>query len=121
MRPYLRAANVYICPMRDGGGTRLKILDALAMGKPIVSTTLGCEGIRVEPGRNVLLADTPTEFVAQIRRVFEDGDLRETLAAEGRRLVEAQYAWHVVGDGLEHVYRSIGVSARQRREQELAS
>ena len=64
VRPYLSRAEIYLCPMRDGGGTRVKILDALAMAKPIVSTTMGCEGIDVTPGVDVLIADTPDAFVS---------------------------------------------------------
>ena len=69
VRPYLDRAEIYLCPMRDGGGTRLKILDALSMSKPIVSTTMGCEGIDITPGLDVLLADTPDEFVEQVARL----------------------------------------------------
>ena len=91
VRPYLRRAMIYVCPMRDGGGTRLKILDALAMGKPIVSTTLGCEGISVEPGKHVLLADTPSEFVMQTKALFDNDRLRAAIVdggpEDGRDLV----------------------------------
>ncbi len=113
VRPYLRSAEVYICPIRDGGGTRLKILDALAMGKAIVSTTIGCEGIDVEHGKNVLIADTPVEFTAQVKRVIEDPQLREMLGREGRRLVEAKYSWKVIGKALGHIYKSLLTSKKR--------
>jgi glycosyltransferase involved in cell wall biosynthesis len=93
VRPYFRAATAAICPVRDGGGTRLKVLDALAQGRPLVTTTIGCEGLAVVPERDALIADTPPDFVRQIARVFDDGELRMRLAESGRRLVEAHYSW----------------------------
>ncbi|HWR97505.1 MAG TPA: glycosyltransferase [Candidatus Methanoperedens sp.] len=104
VRPYMGRAGVYLCPMRDGGGTRLKILDALAMGKAIVSTSIGCEGIDVTPNKNVLIADTPGEFVSQIARVASDSQLREELGLEGRRLVETTYSWRAIGATLGAIY-----------------
>ncbi len=105
VRPYLAKAQVYLCPMRDGGGSRLKILDALAMGKPIVATTMAYEGISVTPDLNVLVADTPDDFVRQIGRLFDDRDLRSTLADEARRFVMEHYSWSVIGDHLGDNYR----------------
>ena len=105
VRPYLAEAQVYLCPMRDGGGTRLKILDALAMGKPIVATTMAYEGISVTPDLNVLVADTPNDFVRQIGRLFDDRDLRTALADEARRFVLEHYSWSVIGDHLGDNYR----------------
>ena len=67
VRPYMEKAQIYLCPMRDGGGTRLKILDALSMGMPIVATQMALEGIHVEPERDVLVADTPAQFVSQLQ------------------------------------------------------
>jgi glycosyltransferase involved in cell wall biosynthesis len=107
VRPFLAKAQVYLCPMRDGGGTRLKILDALAMGKPIVATTMAYEGISVTPDLNVLVADTPDDFVRQIGRLFDDRDLRNTLADEARRFVMGHYSWSVIGDHLGDSYRQI--------------
>ena len=107
VRPYLAEAQVYLCPMRDGGGTRLKILDALAMGKPIVATTMAYEGISITPDVNVLIADTPSEFVRQIGRLFDDRDLCRTLADAARRFVMDNYSWSVIGDRLGDNYRRL--------------
>jgi glycosyltransferase involved in cell wall biosynthesis len=107
VRPYLAEAQVYLCPMRDGGGTRLKILDALAMGKPIVATTMAYEGISITPNVNVLVADTPSEFVRQIGRLFDDRDLCSTLADAARRFVMEHYSWSVIGDRLGDNYRRL--------------
>jgi sugar transferase (PEP-CTERM/EpsH1 system associated) len=107
VRPYLDKAEVYLCPMRDGGGTRLKILDALSMGKAIVSTTMGVEGIDVIAEKHVLLADTPEEFVTQIGRVINDVDLRKRLAKEAREFVTQHYSWPVIGEKLGRIYHTI--------------
>jgi len=104
VRPYFDEAQIYICPMRDGGGTRLKILDALAMGKPMVSTVRGCEGIEVVDGRHVLLADDPERFAGAIVQLAGDAGLRARLAEAGRSLVERTYSWEVIGDHLGRIY-----------------
>lgn len=120
VRPYLQRAMIYICPMRDGGGTRLKILDALATGKPIVSTTIGCEGIRVEPGTHALLADTPSDFVGQIRRLLDNDLLRQKLATESRRMAEQIYSWRVIGAHLRDVYDSLCPETADADRRQLA-
>lgn len=97
VRPYMDRAQIYLCPMRDGGGTRLKILDALAMAKPIVATTMALEGIDVAAGSDVLVADTPQQFVAQVRRVVEDDRLRASLQANARSFAERNFSWPVIG------------------------
>ena len=107
VREYIAKAQVYLCPMRDGGGTRLKILDALAMAKPIVATTMAYEGISVAPEKNVLVADTPEAFVRQIGRLVADSTLREKIGAEARKFVIENYSWPVIGEQLEKCYQSI--------------
>lgn len=107
VRPHLAEAEVYLCPMRDGGGTRVKILDALSMGKAIVSTTMGCEGIDVTPGKDVLTADSPQDFVDQILRLRGDAALRKSLGREARRIAVESYSWPVIGNNLSAVYRRL--------------
>lgn len=97
VRPYMNRAQVYLCPMRDGGGTRLKILDALSMGIPIVATTMALEGIDVVPETDVLVADDPSAFVRQVKRLVEDPALQAKLSANGRAYVERNFAWPVIG------------------------
>jgi hypothetical protein len=82
-----------IVPLRIGGGTRLKILEAMAMGKAIVSTNLGAEGIDVEHDRDTLLADTPEEFAQQVQRALDDPALRARLGAAARRTAVDHYGW----------------------------
>jgi glycosyltransferase involved in cell wall biosynthesis len=107
VRPYLSRAEIYLCPMRDGGGTRVKILDALAMGKAIVSTTMACEGIDVTPGKNVLFANSPREFVEQIQRLRNDATLRVNLGREARKFVVDHYSWPVIGRNLSAIYKRL--------------
>lgn len=104
VRPYFEEALIYVCPIRDGGGTRLKILDALSMGKPIVATTIAVEGIKVIPDKHVLIADSPEQFVAQFVKLIENKDLREILSVEGRKLVEENYDWAKIGKKMNNIY-----------------
>jgi len=107
VRPYMERAQVYLCPMRDGGGTRLKILDALSMGTPIVATALALEGIQVEHEREVLVAQTPQQFVEQIRRLTEDDGLRHRLSTNGRSFVERHFSWPVIGRRMEETFAGL--------------
>jgi len=102
--PYLERAGVFVVPLRAGGGMRVKILNAMAQGLPIVSTTLGAEGISVVPGEHVLLADTAADFAAAVLRLLEDPVLAARLGAAGRRLVERTYDYRVACRALDDVY-----------------
>jgi glycosyltransferase involved in cell wall biosynthesis len=93
VRPAIASSTVCVVPLRVGGGTRLKILQAMALGTPVVATSKGAEGLAVTPERNILLGDTPEQFAAQVLRVLSDGALRERLSAEARRLVQEHYTW----------------------------
>lgn len=104
VRPYLARAAVVVVPLRMGSGTRLKVLEGLAMGKAVVSTTLGCEGVDVRPGRDVLVADDSESFARAVVELMEDGERRASLGEEGRRLVERSYTWPAVVERLEGFY-----------------
>lgn len=106
IRPTVDRAFAYVCPIRTGGGTRLKILDALAMAKPLVATEFAVEGLGLENDTHYLKAETPAEYVRQIRRLEETPSLRHRLGTAGRELVESRYAWRVVGRNLEGAYRA---------------
>jgi glycosyltransferase involved in cell wall biosynthesis len=93
VRPHMADASVYIVPLRIGGGTRLKIFEALAMGKAVVSTTVGAEGLPIVPGEHYLRADTPADFARSVVALLGDADRRRALGQAGRRLVEARYSW----------------------------
>ena len=90
-------AAVAIAPIRQGGGTRLKILEAMALGTPVVATRKGAEGLEVTDGEHLLLADDPQQFAQRTIRLLSDDDLRRRLAANARRLVEQQYDWRQIG------------------------
>ena len=111
--PYLRRAAVMVVPLLAGGGMRVKILNALAEGIPIVSTRLGYEGIELTPGRDVLVGDTPEEFAAAVLRLLDDPDLSEQLSINGRRLVEEKYDYRNACRPLDDVLA--GVTARAAR------
>jgi glycosyltransferase involved in cell wall biosynthesis len=96
VRPYVAEAELYVVPLRVGGGTRLKIFEALAMGMPVLSTTVGAEGLDLENGRHLRLADGPAAFAAAIVELLEDAPTRAALGREGRRLVETRYSWSSV-------------------------
>jgi sugar transferase (PEP-CTERM/EpsH1 system associated) len=99
VRPYLEDADVVIVPLRIGAGSRLKILEAMAMGKPVVSTRSGCEGLGLVSGRDLLVADTPLEFSAAVIRLLRDSALRDRLAQGGRALVRERHDWPRVYTG----------------------
>ena len=92
VRPYYDQATVFIVPLRLGGGTRLKIVEAMAMGVPVVSTSVGAEGLDVHPGDDILIADDAPSFVRSIRQLLADAGLREHIAQGGQRLAQ-RYDW----------------------------
>jgi glycosyltransferase involved in cell wall biosynthesis len=102
--PYLQRAALMVVPLRAGGGMRVKILNALAQGIPIVSTTLGHEGIDVRPGQDILVGDTPEAFAAEVLRVLNDPDLGGQLAANGRKVVQETYDYRSACRPLDDVY-----------------
>lgn len=113
IRPYVHRAAVVAVPIRMGGGTRLKVVEALATGKAIVSTSVGCEGIAVQDGEHLLLGDDPQTFAARVLALFEDPGLRQRLGEAGRDLAERRYSWDLAGERLEALYtRVAGGSAR---------
>ena len=100
VRPYLAASAVAIVPLQVGSGTRLKILEAFAMRKAVVSTSVGCEGLAVVPGQHLLLADRPAEFAQAVITLLKDTEMCSRLGSAGRALVESQYSWDACGDRL---------------------
>jgi sugar transferase (PEP-CTERM/EpsH1 system associated) len=113
IRPYVQQAAVYVVPLRIGGGTRLKILDALAMGKAIVSTSIGCEGLAVTPGHDILVADEPQAFAQAVLQLLREPDRAAALGTSGRGLVERRYDWCAIGGALLQAYRQ-AIDARSQ-------
>lgn len=97
VRPHISRAALYVCPIMDGGGTKLKILDALAMAKPIVAHPIACEGIGVRDGHDVILAREPGEFIRSIATLLASAPLRNRLSAHARLLAESTYSYAVIG------------------------
>ena len=106
VRPYFADATVYVAPLRMGGGTRLKLLEAMAMRKPIVATSLGAEGYPVQDGRELVLADTPAAFAEGVISLLRSEDRRDSLGRTARAFVEEQYDWRVIVPRVEEVYIS---------------
>jgi glycosyltransferase involved in cell wall biosynthesis len=104
VRPYIAGATVYVAPLRVGGGTRLKLLQAMAMDAAIVATSLGAEGFPVANGRELLLADTPGDFAQAVLNLLEDPEQRTQLGRVARRFVEATYGWDALVPELEALY-----------------
>ena len=107
VRPYVARAAVVIAPLRVGSGTRLKILEALAMGKPVVTTTIGCEGLSVVDGEHLVVADDPQPFAEAVARLMTDRKLATELGRSGRALIERDYSWSVVVQHLERFHTQL--------------
>jgi glycosyltransferase involved in cell wall biosynthesis len=107
VRPHLARAAVSIVPLRIGGGTRFKVLEAMAMARPVVSTSLGAEGIEAEPGRHLLVADDAAAFAAAVGRLLDDAELGARLGCEGRALVEQRYSWDAAAHRLDVFFREL--------------
>jgi glycosyltransferase involved in cell wall biosynthesis len=106
VRPYLAGATVYVAPLRVGGGTRLKLLEAMVMGKAIVSTTVGAEGFPVVNGHELVLADEPEQFAGEVLNLLENPARRSRLGSIGRTFAEANYGWDALTPQLEKVYET---------------
>lgn len=98
VRPAVARSWVSVVPLREGGGTRLKVLEALALGTPVIATRKGAEGLDLVPGRDVLIADDPAEFAAAVVCVLRDPALRATLGRDGREAAAGKYNWRMIGE-----------------------
>lgn len=107
VRPYIERAAIYIVPLRVGGGSRLKILEALAMGRAVVSTSIGAEGLDVVHGKHLLLADEPIQFAELILRLLKEPASCAELAAQGRDLVDQKYGWAAIADTYAEFMREL--------------
>jgi glycosyltransferase involved in cell wall biosynthesis len=107
IRPLIDSAAVFVCPIRDGGGTKLKVLDAFAMKKCVIAHPIACEGIDVSDGRDVVLASTPEEFVSQMCRLFANERERLDIGAAARQLVENSYSFRQFGERLSSTIQDV--------------
>ena len=117
VRPYLERASAFIVPMRVGGGTRLKIYEAMSMGLPVISTTIGAEGLPVVDGETAVLRDDPRAFADAVVRLLEANDERRRIADAGQRLVRARFGWAGVADAFMETCASV-VEGRSRSREE---
>ena len=104
VRPYLARAEVVAVPILAGSGTRFKVVEGLAMAKPMVSTAVGCEGIGVEHGRHLLIADSAEDFASAIVQLFDDAAVGASLGRAGREFVQREYSWGRAGERLQALY-----------------
>jgi sugar transferase (PEP-CTERM/EpsH1 system associated) len=114
VRPHIAEGSVYIVPLRIGGGTRLKIFEAMAMGKAVVSTTVGAEGLPVTPGHDIVIADEPARFAQAVVHLIRDAEFRQRIECSARQLVVERYDWSAVAEDFEHALRRLrkdGVAA----------
>jgi glycosyltransferase involved in cell wall biosynthesis len=96
VRPYLWDAAVSIVPLRIGSGTRLKIYESMAAKVPVISTTVGAEGLEIHPPHDIRIADTPAEFARQCLELLENADTRRSIAYAGWELVSSRFSWEQV-------------------------
>jgi len=105
--PYYREARICVVPLRAGGGTRIKILEAMALGRPVVSTRAGCEGLDVKSDEQLMIADTPAEFAQNVVQLLSDSWTRGRLVAMARSFVESRHDWSAIGSGVLHLYEQL--------------
>jgi len=114
MRTYLSQSNVVAVPLRIGHGTRLKVLEAMAAGRPIVSTSIGTEGLNAESGKHLLVADDPTRFAASVNEILTNPSLTESIVTDARQFVENIYSWPIIGEKLSEYCRLVADSALEQ-------
>lgn len=110
--PYLHGARVLVVPLNAGSGTRLKILEAMSAGVPVVTTTIGAMGIDAVPGTHLLVGDRAEDLAAQALRIVEDDGLARSLSVEARRLVEARYDWRVAARPMVDLHHELAGARR---------
>ncbi|MEL0587535.1 MAG: glycosyltransferase family 4 protein [Candidatus Thiodiazotropha sp. (ex. Lucinoma kazani)] len=106
IRPYVAKSAIYVVPLRVGGGTRLKVLDALAQGKAIISTSIGCEGIEVTDRENIYIEDSDSEFASSIIELLNNKKRRKMLGDKARKLAVDKYAWPSIAKYLIRAYKN---------------
>jgi len=109
VRSFLRKGRVFICPVRLGGGFRGKILEAMAIGRPVVSTSLGAQGVPIHQRENIIVADTPDEFARGILDVMNNDPLFERIRTKARKMVEEKFSWErgvqIMGEVLKRMLK----------------
>lgn len=114
VRPYYREAVASIVPLKVGGGSRLKILESMAAGIPVVSTTLGAEGLEVRHGTEIVIADTNEQLASAISDLLASDELQKRLSQAGRALVSQRYEWKIAGESLFRTYEKLLADRNER-------
>lgn len=107
VRSYYQDCDISVVPLRAAGGTRLKILEAMALGRPVISTSIGCEGLDVVDGHHLLVWDDAQQFVEKTLCLLSDRKLYKRIVKEPRQLVVARYGWDAIAEQLLNVYSEI--------------
>jgi glycosyltransferase involved in cell wall biosynthesis len=107
VRPYIARHDLYIIPLRIGGGTRIKVYEAMAMGKAVVSTSIGVEGLPVQNGHNVTIADKPEEFAQAVVQLLNDSEKRKRIAKNARLFVRTDFSWQKVSEVFANICREV--------------
>jgi len=115
IRPYVDAAGVYVVPIRIGGGTRIKIYEAMAQKKAIVSTSVGAEGLPLTDGQHIIIKDKPDDFAKAVLELMENRDLASRLGENGRKLVAENYSWEKVAGRFSNALEDVLNGTRGRR------
>ncbi len=116
VRPHVAAGQLYVVPLRVGGGTRIKIYEAMAMKRCVLSTSIGAEGLPLEPGKQIVIADDPLEFAEKANELLRDPDKRHRIAEAGHKLVTENFSWRNAADKLETALQKV-LSMTQRADQ----
>jgi glycosyltransferase involved in cell wall biosynthesis len=114
--PYMEQSAIMVVPVRAGGGMRVRILEAFARGMPVVTTTVGLEGIEAEPGVEVLVEDTPETFASAVMGLLSNPDWQAKLSQRGRKLAEEKYDWQTVLGQIEKVFQNMSTPAEPIKE-----
>jgi glycosyltransferase involved in cell wall biosynthesis len=107
VRPYIDESSVFVVPLRMGSGTRLKVMEALSMQIPVVSTSIGCEGIEVEDGEHLMIRDKPEQFAEAVIELFANKNLQQKFIDNGHDLVMQKYDWQVIGQSIEKAFETL--------------
>jgi len=115
VRPYMQRASIFIAPMRCGSGTKIKVINAMAMGKAIVPSSVGAEGIKVESGKDLIITDAPQEFADQVLRLLKDPARLRQMGENARQVVERYYDWRVIYKKMDALYEKVASSKRSAK------
>lgn len=115
LRPYLSRAWVVVAPLQEGFGVKVRVLQAMAIGKPVVSTSMVMAGIDVTPGKDIIIADTPPAFAESVIELLNNKQLRKEIGTNARRLMETNHSWEKLTDRLNEILERV-VKARGQRQ-----